>query len=172
MDIDKKYPKLSQRLRQEYYDRILINKHVLDDAAAEHPQLFYDIAERSAEAISLRDSAKKRLEDLEATLSRSVRVRTQHDKKSPTERAIADLVRKELSYQEVYDELLALKECAAKWDALRSSAETRSSMLKMLASLYVANYFTTESLKGGKEVGDLRYRSDRAKLKQARKHAT
>lgn len=171
MDIDKVYPKLSEKMLRLYYDRVLISKHELDDAASEQPQLYFDIAEREAEAVSVRDAGKKRLEDTEAKLSRSIRVKTQSDAKPPTEKAIADRLRREPEYQEVYEEYLALKERAAKWDALRGAAEQRSSMLKLLASLYTANYYTTESLRGSKDlsrVKDASYLSNRAALAKKR----
>ncbi len=53
------------------------------------------------------------------------------------------------------------------WAALKDAYNARGYMIKEMAELWKANYFNTESIKGGTE--DVQYEMQRAKLAENRK---
>lgn len=166
-----KYPRISLKALHKHTDALLVNKDALDDAAANQPNSFYVVAERDAECTSIRDSAKKQLDEVEAEVSRFIRSKKRLEnkkEKAPTEKSIYELVIKDSKYQEAFEEYLQLKERTAKWGALKSAYEQRASMLKVLAGLYSSEYFSTDSLRGNKDLTEVKYSRDRIKLKKAR----
>jgi len=159
MSIKEKLNRLEQKL--------LIEKTALDSAALHQPSLYYEIGELEAQVTSERDMAKRDMEEVEAKTSSRLRKIYAEDKKF-TERKISELVLQDARYKESQQEYFTQKHLTDRVSALKSAFEQRSSMLKMLANLYVANYFTTDSVRGNSPAGDMAYRAGRQKLKDAR----
>lgn len=132
----------TERGLAHYRSMIKLDRHSLDLAAEEQPQLFLDVAEQQVQAISRRDQAKDELLRADAKLGRKVREEMVAKGGKPTEGAVADYVLKEEEHLTAADKVAKLNLEVDEWSALRSALEHRKSMIRELATLYAAGYYT------------------------------
>lgn len=161
---DIRYSHLSLDALQKARKRMRIDKNDLDYAVSDQPVLFSDVADRAAEAVSIRDAASAAVEDVEARLGRAIRRKRREEK--ITEKLIGELIKKEREYVDAFEFYLMTKERANRWNALKAAFEQRKDMLKVMGQLYAANYFSTGSLEGDRNLEDICNQSRRKRLRQ------
>lgn len=151
---------------EEWRGYLAIDKMALDDEVVRQPSLFYEVSEAYAEAVVERDACKEQLAMTDAELDAEIRVKAGDEK--ITETAVKGRVQVSKKHKKSFDEYLAAKEYADKLDALKDAFKQRSSMLRDLASLFVANYFEESGLKGSYSSDKAVYETRRERLAAAR----
>lgn len=125
-----------------YRAAVALDRHALDIAAEEQPQLYLEIAEERVHARSRHDAAKDNLTRTDARLGRETRAKMEKESIKPTEGRIADVVLGHEEHLAAADAAAKAKEEADEWDALVSAFEHRKSMIRELATLYASGYYT------------------------------
>lgn len=168
---DKEYTATSSIELRRYKRNIAISKYELDENIQEQPVLLDSVSDLTALASSIKDQAK---DELDTTLNE----KAQHyrnslsssGKSKPTDKSIYELVYTDKLYRIKLRRFNVCRLMANRWSALKSSYEQRSSMLKTLAQLYSANYFTTGSVKSADRVAtDAKAQSNRRKINSKRR---
>lgn len=153
----------------DYRERVRIDRHTLDLAAEEQPQLFMEVADHHVMAQSQYDGARDELTRVDARLGREVREKMVAAGDKPTEGKVADYVLGEKEHLDAADKVAKLKVEVDEWGAIRSALEHRKSMIRELATLYVSGYYTAGAAKGaGNKVGERDYQRGREAMAEAR----
>lgn len=158
----------------DYRNRIALDRHALDLAAEEQPELFLQIADEHVLATSRRDAAKDELLRTDARLGREARAEQEKayvakTGSKPTEGSVADAVLGQQEHLEAADKVSRLNREVDEWGALRSAMEHRKSMIRELATLYAAGYYTAGTAEGaGRSVRDTRGTAARGALAAGR----
>lgn len=155
------------KLHEQCVEGLQFNKHELDTAILHHGELFFKVSERVAHYSSVRDEAKKRMEESYARNSLRIREQATEEGRKLTEDLVKQLTLLDEDYKEDSIRFLRAKWETEVWTALKDSYNARGYMIKEMAELWKANYFNTESIKGGTE--DVQYEIQRAKLAEGRK---
>lgn len=129
----------------EYREKLVIDKHAMDDMWLEQPQIYNEIGERLALEISHRDQAKDDLADIAAELDTQVRELHADDEKKPTETAIKNEVKQDATYKAAQTMLRARELNVSKLQSLRDSFHQRRYALQDLTTLWTGGYFTSNS---------------------------
>jgi len=138
---------------------LAIDEHALEEACAQHADLFYRVSKHLENEISIRDGMKEQLEDLEAKAYIDICAEAEEAETKVTVGEIQARIRLHPEVKRVRDRLLQFKESARQWTALKEAYTQRSYMLKILGELYVSNYYSDVSV--GAHVGNAQ--ADRAK---------
>lgn len=145
--------------------KVKLDRHALDLAAEEQPQLYLDAADQRVLARSRADEAKDNLTRTDARLGREVRAQMEKEGAKPTEGRVADVV---LGHQDHLDAAAKFAEArreADEWDALTSALEHRKSMIRELATLYASGYYTAGAAAGARgQVRDTQYAAGKEAL--------
>lgn len=153
-----------------YRARIKIDRNSLDFAAEEQPQLFMEVADEHVYAQSRYDQARDELTRKDAELGRETRAAMVTAGQKPTEGSVADVVLGHKDHLALAAKVSAAKIEVDEWGALRSALEHRKSMIRELATLYSAGYFTTGSASGARgAVRDAQYKEGREAMAAQRK---
>lgn len=133
----------------DYYQGLLkIDKHDLDNALMEHPDLFAEVAGEKALSISKRDQAKLELEEIEAQTDIDLRDDFARSGTKVTEALISNHVTRDVDVQAAQRKLLNAKLEAERWSALAEAFSQRGYILKDLCALYIAGYWGSRSAEG------------------------
>ena len=135
---------------QQLRARIALDRHALDLAAEEQPQLFLDVAEEHVMAQSRFDAARDELLRTDARLGREVRAEMEASGNKPTEGKIADAVLGKEAHVAAAEATAKAKITVDEWGALRAALEHRKSMIRELATLYASGYYTAGASSGAK----------------------
>lgn len=154
-------------LHAQCMEGLKFSKHDLDTAILQHGELFYKVSERVAYYTSMRDEAKKRMEESYARNSLRIREQATEEGRKLTEDLVKQLTLLDDDYKEDSVTYLRAKWETDVWSALKDSYTSRGFMVKEIAELWKANYFNTDAIKGGTE--DVQYEVQRAKLAESRK---
>jgi hypothetical protein len=158
---------IDEYLYEQCKEGLKFNKHELDTAILHHGELFFNVSERVAHYSSIRDEAKKRMEESYARNSLRIREQATEEGRKLTEDLVKQLTLLDEDYREDSKRYLRAKWETDVWAALKDAYNARGYMIKEMAELWKANYFNTESIKGGTE--DVQYEMQRAKLAENRK---
>jgi len=165
-----------QSLYEECVENLQFNKHELDFVIQHHSELYFKAGERVARYTSIRDEAKKRVEEAYALVSLQIRDDASTSGKKLTEDVVKQLTLLDDSYQEAVSTYLKAKWEADVWEVLQESYHARGYMIRDMAELWQANYFSSDS-----HVSDVprpasplheaqsSYEEQRAKLAEGRK---
>lgn len=129
----------------DFPSRLRLDKHALDEAIAEQADLYYQIAEEHAQARDIVERAKATLDEVDSSLALALRAAADKAGTKLTEARISEQV---LTSEEHVANATALADerlSAERWGALRDAFGQRASMIKVLADLYVAGYFSLSS---------------------------
>lgn len=154
-------------LYEQCVEGLQFSKHELDIAILHHGELFFKVSVNVAHYSSIRDEAKKRMEESYARNSLRIREQATEEGRKLTEDLVKQLTLLDEDYKEDSIRFLRAKWETEVWTALKDSYNARGYMIKEMAELWKANYFNTESIKGGTE--DVQYEIQRAKLAEGRK---
>lgn len=125
---------------RRYRDRVKIDKHALDQACEEHPELYREVAERHEMCVSMRDEAKDALARLDSKIAIELRGAGKMTQPEVYDKVITD-PRHDLESKR-YTELSQL---AGQWKVLVASLEARSRMLGYLTQQFSSGYFTVST---------------------------
>lgn len=123
----------------EFRAYLAIDKSALDDALQQQADLYFQVSQEYALALSLRDEAKETLARVDAGLSFSFRQREE----KATESKVKDQVAKDVQHAMSYSDYLAKKTRADVLFSLQESFSQRGYAIRYLCNLYQATYFTT-----------------------------
>lgn len=127
------------RSLEELAVEITIDKNKLDDELIRQPQLFWEISEGYADAVSKRDQSKQVLEQLEADVGSAFRLSDFSGK--VTEAKVNEHVQCHPNYVNQYQLYLGYKAKAEAWAGLKESFSQRCSMLRELVTLHTTGYW-------------------------------
>lgn len=145
-----------------------IDQNALDQELIRQVDLFRSAAEDYALAVSDRDKAKAKLEQVKAAAYFDV---VDDADKKPSEANIAAAVLLSKKVVSAADDFLLAKEWSDKCEAVKESVGQRGYVLKDLCALYVAGYFGTTSVGGraGRNVQEQAYGANRAGMAKQRR---
>jgi len=150
-----------------YKEQIRIDKNALDDALISQPMTFMAVSGEYANAISVRDAAKEAV-----TVARASSYFEERELlEKPTEALVSAKVDLSRKYRKAVRVYLEAKLAADEWFAAKEAWQQRAFVLKDLASLYIAGYFSDASVRGPDSRGVQReqYEEDRKVLADARR---
>lgn len=169
MSIDRYEDLLGDEVLSGYASKLAIDKHTLDDDIQSQPALFYEVSERATIAGSLRDEVKKRLDEVYAEVTLGIREAAAEDKRKLTE----DMVKQETmlkdAYKEAYRELLRAKKYTDLWTSMKDSYAQRGYMLRDLAALFGAQYWSGTAVVGNVDAKEVVQEGRRVKVNEERK---
>ena len=127
-----------------------IDEDDLDRMLVEQPELFHEVADQHALAISRRDRAKASMDQVSADLYLGIRKQGAKQKgDKPSETAIKQMIEIDSDFQAAQSEYLTLKRWTDRWEGLRTGFKDRSYMLRELSSAATGRMYMDGS--GGKQ---------------------
>lgn len=142
-----------------------IDKNALDEELVRHPDLIFRVGEACAEAIAERDSLKEQLAVTDAELDAVVREELKDEK--TTEAIVKNRIQVHPKHTAASDAYLNAKEKCDILAALREAFSAKGYALRELCQLYLANYYSQDSIKS--EAPDaVVYKRRRQQLAEAR----
>jgi len=154
---------------EELKEFLVINKNRLDEAIEQQAEVFYHVAEGTANAISLRDQIKYELETLVSDTYLSIRLEASNEGRKITEVLLENEVTQDKEVQRMKEKHLAVKTEADKWLALKESFTQRGYMLREMASLYVSGYFAEVSVRASADTEEIQQQARRERMAARRK---
>lgn len=153
--------------------KIAIERDALDDCLIQQPQLYYEVSERLALAISRRDAQKDEVKVVESEVDEIVRQDAAEEEKKITEAGVKAQVSQHKDVIAARKTLTRLDTEIGRLSALKEAYSQRSHALRELCGLYAANYWGDGS--GGSRAGTDRksaqYDDNRGALSAARKRS-
>ncbi len=131
---------------KEFEDALRIDKYDLDTELLSQADLFYRVAQQYAEAVSDKDAQYEFLKETDAKLNLLIREQFDGAGKKITEAQINATVLSHDEHKAVFQEWLGSKEAADSIGHLKEAFIQRSYMLRDLAQLYIAGYFSEKSV--------------------------
>lgn len=148
-----------------YKDQLKINPHALDDILIEQSQMFYEVGESLEEAIEQRDLAKKRAEEVEAEVIDEIIADS--GTKKPSNDALKRMAVQDPRYKSAYGNYLEHKREAGQWQAMKEALQQRSYSINRLVELYIAQYWTPDSVNKGSVAGNSSVEAEASKAQMA-----
>ena len=140
--------------------KLKINKHELDEELIAQPDLLNEVGWRAALAVSHYDNRRQEFKEITGRLFE--RIKTD---KSLSDKRAEYLLEGRTKYKTAHEAVLRAKYLMDLWAALKESFIQRSFVLKDLAALYIASYYTTQSVSGPNE----KHLIDRKRIHEKRK---
>ena len=139
---------MPKTMLEQLEDALKIDQDDLHEALLQQPQLYWQVAEQVALAVSRRDEAEKELELVEARADLAIRRAAQERKQDTTEKLIKSRVLLHPSMEKATRELQDLELDASEWKALERSYSQRMDALKKLVDLTLKNYWSESGISG------------------------
>lgn len=133
---------------EKYKEMLIIDKYRLDDALEKQAYCMYQVAEEYAEKVSKRDALKERIDTVDAEIADKLRKSAAVAGDKLTEANLQQKISMHEQHLKAHEEFLEAKKEAEVWGALKDAFIQRGLALRELASLYTANYFANEPIKG------------------------
>lgn len=151
--------------------KLMIDKLSLDEELIKQPTLFFEIAEVSANATSVRDQAKEQLALKDAELGTKHRKKLEASGERATIQLIEERVQTDPIHQKYLEKYSAAKEHADKCYAMKESFQQRAYMLRELVALYVSGYYATAAMTNPNRrgTGESAYEANKKRLTETRK---
>lgn len=150
---------------EQLKEQLAFSEHALDEAVLHHSQLYFTVCEEYAIACSIRDDAKKNMEESYAQNSLRIRDQALEENKKLTEDLVKQLTLLDHDYKTACKNYLASKLEADLWGALKESYSTRGYMIREMAELWRSNYFATSSInQPNTTAGELQYEAAKSAL--------
>lgn len=153
---------------QTFKRALRIDKHGLDDELESQADMYFSAGESWALAISRRDELKEDLSRIDAEL---------YDQIAQAEEKLSDTkIRSRVLIDPIHIEAAKLynqaRAEADTWQVMHEAWRQRGSMIRQLAELYVANYYTTSSIShGSAKAGDVEASKGREALTRRREES-
>lgn len=153
--------------REQIKERLRIDRNNLDGEWVEQPQLFHDVCEGAAYAMSRRDQLKNEVKQVDAKLSNRLRKKLAEEGK-----VTKDLLAQRVEAHDEHVEAVKAFSTAAfevdQWAALKEAFGQRLKALEYLVDLFKAGYFQAGSSKAG-QANEVQYDQRREKMREARR---
>lgn len=153
----------------EFKQYLKINRMQLDTEIEQHPTLLFEVSEAYAKAVAVRDTSKEELKGLSAELYAKHRKMLARSEEKVTEGMVNAAVQQDDKYLEAQTALIEADESVGKLSALKDAFHSRGYMLRDLASLYLANYFTRDSANSTMDTTDARHKKQVERINEKRK---
>ena len=125
---------------------LLIDKHDLDTELLSQADLFYRVAQEYTKAVSIKDEAYELMKETDANLNLSIREAAEQAQEKITEAKISATVLSHDQHSQIFSKWLNAKEESDKLGHLKEAFIQRSYMLRDLAQLYIAGYYSEKSV--------------------------
>jgi len=129
---------------KEFEAALIIDKHDLDTEILSQADLFYRVAQQYTQAASIKDEMYEVLKETDAEIN--LAIRHQNTGNKITEAQINATVLQHKDHRGAFGDWLTAKEEADKAGHLKEAFIQRSYMLRDLAQLYIAGYFSEKSV--------------------------
>jgi hypothetical protein len=139
-----------------------IDKSALDDELVHQASLLFKVSEAYVQAAAHRDYLKEQLAIVDAELDG--KVRKQFEDEKVTEAMIKGQIQTHKQHRAASDAYLKAVTEASMLSALKDSFQQRSYMLRDLCSLFVANYYEQNSVRGTDRTDTVTYQQRRKRL--------
>ncbi|AFV81305.1 hypothetical protein F862_gp073 [Vibrio phage vB_VpaS_MAR10] len=143
----------SETAIRSFKGRLRIDKNDLDNELVEQSHLFFEVSERLTWAKAERDEIKRECDELAGEIKAEIFA----DNPKMADTKATALVKKDADFIERYREKTEADRIVGAWEALVEAFKSRGYMLRQLADLYVANYYSPIS--GGESQDDKRRKS-------------
>jgi hypothetical protein len=154
-------------------NELRIDKFNLDGELVSQAEIFYKVAEKYIDAVDQRDRLYQNLKNVESELSLEVRTGYELDCKKVTEKVIETSVSTHPRRLEAQEDYLKAKKTCDDLAVMKEALQQKSYMLKELVQLYVAGYYSIESVKGDSKSGnEVRHKLGRERVKLSRTQET
>jgi len=155
----------------EFEAALTIDKHDLDTELVSQADLFYRVAQQYAEAASRKDQAYENLKRVDADLNLQLREEFEVAKKKTTEASLSAHALIDPAHSTAFKEWLTAKEQADKAGHLKEAFIQRSYMLRDLAQLYIAGYYSEKSVSADDTTSkEAVYKKRKNRLSERRQH--
>lgn len=134
-------------LYDELNEELKFNPHSLDTAILQQSVLYQKVQEHYVNSSSDRDLSKKLLEEEYAKVSLRIRDQAVLEGKKLTEDLVKQLTLLDPEYQDVSSVWLQAKLDSELWGALKESYSSRGFMIKTMAQLWIASYFSNTTVR-------------------------
>lgn len=131
----------------ELSEELKFNPHSLDTAILQQSALYQKVQEYYVNSSSDRDALKKLLEEEYAKVSLRIREQANTEGKKLTEDLVKQMTLLDSDYQEVTSAWLEAKMDSELWGALKESYSSRGFMIKTMAQLWIASYFSNTTVR-------------------------
>lgn len=145
-------------------ESLKIDRNNLDFEFISNPELVLEAGDRVAEAVSIRDTAKEKLDTVNAEVESEMRSLAESSKTKLTEAGVAMKVQLDPRHQRAAEALNQAKLEAALAMSFERAVTARSEALKMLAELYKSGYFAVNSARETPSQRDVQYKLMRERL--------
>lgn len=150
-------------------NELRIDKFNLDDELVSQAEIFYKVAEKHIDSIDERDRLYQSLKNIESGLSLEVRSNCENEGKKVTEKVIETLVNTNPQRLVAQEDYLKAKKKCDDLAVMKEALQQKSYMLKELVQLYVAGYYSIESVRGDSKNGnEARHKLGRERVKLSR----
>jgi hypothetical protein len=139
-------PRSPEPTLEELERGLKIDEHGLEQECVQQPELFYRIAKQAMRARTVRDQLKRDLERIEAEAVIEIRAQAERRDVKMTVKDIEAAVIMNLKVRQATSQLGTANETLGNLEALKESYSQRKDMLRELANLYVANYYSTPDI--------------------------
>lgn len=152
---------------------IKIDRDELDTCLIQQPQLYYEVSERLALAISRRDAQRDEVKVTESEVDEIVREEAAEEEKKITEAGVKAQVAQHRSVVAARRLLTRLETEIGRLSALKEAYSQRSHALRELCGLYAANYWGDGSggVRNTNAAKSAQYDDNRGALSAARKRS-
>ena len=141
----KKLGMSDDHLIRQFEEMLIVDKHALDDALQEHPDLLYRITEIYIERASDRDAAKLALAEIEAEVDAKLRRDAQIAEEKITADQVKAAIKLDKRVQRAQDRHADLVYWCNRWAALQTAWNARQSSMRELVTLHGNNYWSDAS---------------------------
>jgi len=139
-----KQANIAERLT-ELRDRLIIDRHRLDDMLVEQPQCFEKASQLLAEATSVRDGLKNDIKVHEAMIGQSVREDLERTGKKTTEGLVASLIASDAVRTKMATDLLEAERELIEAQGVKDAFVQRAHALRDLCNLAIQGFYQADS---------------------------
>lgn len=151
---------LSLKALDGFKRRLIIDKTALDDELIEQPSLFFEVSERLSYSKAERDEARRQRDLVAAEIKADLR----EDDPKLSESRLNSMVEEDRNYRLARASYHEAEKLVSLWESMTDAVRSRGYMLRQLADLFVANYYSPNS--AGESLQDKRQRSERRTYRQ------
>jgi len=142
-------PETQDSFVAEYRGYLAIDKNALDDALQQQADLYFQVSQEYALALSLKDEAKEAMARQDAACG----VEYRQSSEKANESMIRDFVAKDMKHVMAYDIYMKRTKRAGVLFALQEAFSQRGYAIRYLCNLYQAGYYTAAvKAKGEKDL--------------------
>lgn len=152
----------------EFRDYLRIDKSALDDELIEQSMLLFQVSEAFVEAAALRDACKEQVALVDAQLDVRIRDEIEQSDTKTTEGNVKAQIQTDPKHEKAFKAYLNAKREADVLSALKEAFIQRGYLIRDLCSLFMANYYEQNAVRGTDVTDRVTYTKRREQLAAAR----